>query len=152
MVNKYHYRLCKHSYWFTHYFDTSRDIVQDCWRTIINKLDGLKDPNLFGIWAFRIVTRKSLDFVSKKKKGQEKLQGNYKVKTSIEIEENIELKLEKLCIAIPDLTKAQQQVLHLFFIENYSLNEISELFSISAGKVKLRLFLVREKLKTILKK
>jgi len=73
LVEKYQNRLCRHSFWYTHDLEASKDIVQDCWGVVIKKLDSLKDPNLFGSWVFRIVTRKSLDFVLKHKKDLRKL-------------------------------------------------------------------------------
>jgi RNA polymerase sigma factor (sigma-70 family) len=60
--------------------------------------------------------------------------------------------VHKLLRAIPELTNDQQQVLRLFYTENYALNEISEMLNISVGTVKSKLFHAKEKLKTILKK
>ena len=152
LVKKYHSKLCRHSYWYTHDIDTSKDIVQDCWSIIINKLDSLKNPNLFGSWAFRIVTRKSLDFVSQKKREQAVLNNYQYVKTTYENADNKKVELYKLQEAIYNLTKDQQIVLRLFYIENYKLNEIGEILNISVGTIKSRLFHAREKLKKILKK
>lgn len=152
LVNKYHNKLCKHSYWFTHDIDASKDIVQDCWSIIINKLDSLKDPNLFGSWVFRIVTRKSLDFVGKRKRELWKLQ-EYGVTIAFpNDEEDNKLEVQKLLKAIQALPKEQQVVLRLFYMESYSLKEMSGILEISIGTVKSRLFHAREKLKLILKK
>ena len=152
LVNKYHNKLCKHSYWYTHDIDASKDIVQDCWSIIIKKLDNLKDPNLFGSWVFRIVTRKSLDFVNKKKKEFGTLNDYYNVSNSIEMLEHKEAKIYGMMKAIQLLPENQQMVLRLFYMENHTLKEISNILEISVGTVKSRLFHAREKLKTILKK
>lgn len=152
LVNKYHNKLCKHSYWYTQNIDASKDIVQDCWSVIIGKLDSLKDPNLFGSWAFRIVTRKSLDFVSKRKRELGKLQ-EYGITASVlDNEDDNKVEVQKLLKGIQALPKEQQVVLRLFYMESYSLKEISGILEISIGTVKSRLFHAREKLKTILKK
>lgn len=152
LVTKYHNKLCRHSYWYTHDVDASKDIVQDCWNIIINKLDSLKDPNLFGSWAYRIVTRKSLDFVRKKKSESAKLQEYYQVSTSYQNEEDNETAIKKLLTIIQTLPINQQVVIRLFYNENYSLKEISDILEISVGTVKSRLFHARERLKLILKK
>lgn len=152
LVNKYHNRLCRHSYWYTHDLDASKDIVQDCWSTIIKKLDSLKDPNLFGSWAFRIVTRKSLDFASNRKKELGKLKEYGITKLVPDIEDDNKLEVQKLLKGIQALPKEQQMVLRLFYMEGYSLKEMSEILAISMGTVKSRLFHAREKLKVILKK
>jgi len=152
LVNKYHSKLCKHSYWYTHDIDASKDIVQDCWRIIINKLDSLTDPNLFGSWAFRIVTRKSLDFVSKQRRERGKLKEYGLTVTIADKEADNMVVIQKLLKAIEVLPKEQQVVLRLFYMESYSLREISEILVISMGTVKSRLFHAREKLKLILKR
>ena len=53
--------------------------------------------------------------------------------------------------AIKQLPVQQQEVLKLFYTEDYSLKEISQLLHISVGTTKSRLFHAREKLKLILK-
>lgn len=151
LVNKYHNKLCKHSYWYTHDLNSAKDIVQDCWTIIISKMDSLKDPNLFGSWAFRIVTRKSLDFVKGKKRELVSLHEYHSAQESEDAENDSNKEVRKLFNAMKSLPKEQQIVLRLFYTENYRLKEISEILDISTGTVKSRLFHAREKLKTILK-
>ncbi len=59
--------------------------------------------------------------------------------------------LQKLQLMIRVLPKDQQVVLRLFYTEEYSLKEISEILEISVGAVKSRLFHARERLKISLK-
>ncbi len=152
LVSKYHNKLCKHSYWYTYDIDASKDIVQDCWGIVINKLADLKDPNRFGSWVFRIVTRKSLDFVNKRKRELGKRQEYGLNYTEVDAEEENDIAIQKLLKGIQTLAHEQQVVLRLFYIENYALKEISGILEISIGTVKSRLFHAREKLKIILKK
>lgn len=151
LVNRYHQRLCRHSYWYTHDIDTSKDIVQDCWGIIINKLNRLNDPNSFGSWATKIVTRKSLDFLKNEKRNKKKLEGFYEVSNSNDDDNNKEADILKLLETIRILPSNQQIVLKLFYLEEYSLKEMGDILEISVGTVKSRLFHAREKLKTILK-
>lgn len=150
LINRHHKKLCKHAFWYTYDIDASKDIVQDSWTIIINKLDTLKDPNLFGNWAFRIVTRKSLDYVHKQKRESVKLREYYETSISLESDVDDETEIPKLLKAIQSLPKDQQAVLRLFYRENYSLKDISNIHEVSIGTVKSRLFHAREKLKTIL--
>ncbi len=151
LVNRYHHRLYEHSYRYTHDFDASKDIAQDCWSVIINKLDDLKSPNLFGSWALRIVTRKSLDYVKNQKRNLNKLYEYYNGMNVNEDQENNEAEALKLLKAMSTLPENQQIVLQLFYKEDYSLKEISDILGTSIGTIKSRLFHAREKLKTILK-
>lgn len=150
LVKRHHKKLCAHSYWYTKDVDASKDIVQDCWGVMINKLGNLREPNSFSSWATRIVTRKSLDYISK---NTDRL-GKSKADT---LEENTETTgfkedlIQQMREAITVLPKNQQIVLRLFYTQEYTLKEISSILEISVGTVKSRLFHAREKLKSILK-
>ena len=59
--------------------------------------------------------------------------------------------IQRLKKAISLLPSTQRMVLSLFYLENYSLKEISGILDISEGTVKSRLFNAREHLKETLK-
>jgi len=151
LVKRHHKKMCWQAYWYVHDLDISKDIAQDCWATIINKLHGLKDPNSFSSWAMRIVTRKSLDFLNQNSRNRERLKQYRFDSSELEIEENHSEEIKRLKKAILTLTEDQQVVLRLFYTEEYSLKEMATILGISIGTVKSRLFHAREKLKTILK-
>jgi RNA polymerase sigma-70 factor (ECF subfamily) len=151
LVKRHHPKLCRHAYWYTQDLDAAKDIAQDCWGIIIRKVGGLRDPNRFGSWALRIVTRRSLDYVNKNSRERTSLKefnGNKDTETP---NGERELDLDKLRTALKGLAGAQQQVLHLFYMEEYSLKEIGAILEIPTGTVKSRLYHAREKLKTIIK-
>lgn len=151
LVKRHHTKFCGHANWYLGDLDASKDVVQDCWGIIINKLGNLRDPNSFSSWAMRIVTRKSIDFLKQNRNKREKLR--YYEHTHLEGTTNEEGNAEiiKLQQAIKSLPNDQQIVLRLFYTQEYALIEISNILDISVGTVKSRLFHAREKLKTILK-
>ncbi|WP_298320744.1 RNA polymerase sigma factor [uncultured Aquimarina sp.] len=153
LVKRWHEKLCKQAYWYSKDIETSKDIAQDSWSTILLKIHNLKDPNSFGSWALTIVTRKSYDWLRKNKKELENIDSYRKNEVSIEYDvydkdDNIMILLKN---AIKTLPSDQQMVLHLFYLESYSVKQIAEITNISVGTVKSRLFTAREKLKLILK-
>nr|WP_298793556.1 RNA polymerase sigma factor [uncultured Allomuricauda sp.] len=151
LVKRHHLRLCKHSFRYTKDVEASKDVVQDSWNAIINKLHTLKDPNSFASWATRIVTRKSLDYVKNVKYHRNKVETYYHETKITETNDEREIQIKRLLSAIRSLPQNQQMVLKLFYVEDYSLKEISSILEISVGTTKSRLFHAREKLKTILK-
>ncbi|WP_281542840.1 RNA polymerase sigma factor [Maribacter aestuarii] len=152
LVNKYHAKLCRHSYWYVKDVNASQDIVQDSWSIIINKLNTIRDANTFECWAMRIVTRRSIDFLKKEKTKKIRLKTyNHLKLNEEEPNEDKDKEIKKLNRAVGKLSQNQQVVLRLFYTEDYSMHEISEILEISIGTVKSRLFHAREKLKTILK-
>lgn len=153
LVKNWHKAFCEKAFWVVRDVDVAKDIAQDSWKTIIAKINDLQNPESFGSWALRIVYTKSIDWVHSNKKTI-KTYEDYKYKqeltTTSESKDHEDLK-RALLMAIKKLPEQQQVVISLFYVEDYSLKNISELLGISIGTAKSRLFHAREKLKTILK-
>ncbi|NND78785.1 MAG: RNA polymerase sigma factor [Maribacter sp.] len=151
LVKRHHYSFCSHANWYLRDLEASKDVVQDSWGIIIGKLHNLRDPNSFSSWAMRIVTRKSIDFLKQNKSKRFRLR-NYQLNNFEDTpNEDRNSEISQLQQAIKSLSDDQQTVLRLFYIQDYSLIEISEILDKSVGTVKSRLYHAREKLKTILK-
>mgnify|MGYP003632005073 CR=1 FL=1 len=154
LVKKWHVQFCKFALWIVKDADVAKDIAQESWSVIIQKLEDLKEPEKFKSWAISIVNRKAIDFLRAKNREQKKLTKHYiesdKVDSFLDTDDNSSIK-KALLTSVEKLSTEHQIVLRLFYKEGYSLNEISEIVEISVGTVKSRLFHAREKLKTILK-
>ena len=152
LVKRWHKHFCKKAFFIVKDADEAKDIAQDCWRTIISKLETINEPESFGGWSMRIVHTKSIDVLRKRQKD---LNGKNDIKiNSAEVDEPYDEKItlkKKLYGAILELPIDQQEVIRLFYLEELSLNEIAKLLEIKKGTVKSRLFYAREKLKIILK-
>ena len=151
LVNRHHLRLCKYSYRYTMDIEASKDIVQDSWKVIMSKLHTLKEPNSFGSWATKIVIRKSLDYIKNTKRNKVIIEDYYRDYKVDDDSDTKELDLKLLLSIIKELPENQRMVLRLFYLEEYSLKEISAILDISVGTTKSRLFHARERLKIILK-
>ncbi|MCC1483713.1 RNA polymerase sigma factor [Winogradskyella immobilis] len=151
LVKRWHKQFCNKAYWLVKDKAVAKDIAQESWQIIMNKIEQLKEPQQFKSWALRIVTNKSLDHLRNKVKEREHFQ-DYKqdIVAETPYEENLKLKQE-LSKAIKELPLNQQVVIQLFYTESYSLRQISKRLNISVGTVKSRLFHAREHLKKQLK-
>ncbi|MCF7560901.1 RNA polymerase sigma factor [Sabulilitoribacter multivorans] len=153
LVKRWHKSFCEKAYWLVKDADVAKDIAQDSWRTIIDKIDRLNNPESFGSWAMRIVYTKSLDWINTKKRKENHL-NTYKYEQELESIETVaedENLRQKLLSTLKTLPEHQQVVIKLFYVQDYSLKDISGLLNISVGTAKSRLFHAREKLKLILK-
>lgn len=153
LAKRWHKLFCAKAYWIVKDADVAKDIAQDSWKAIIDKIDTLKNVKTFGAWGLRIVYTKSLNYINSNNRNRKNLE-NYKYEQYIAIDENDseESLKQALLKAIKSLVMHQQTVIKLFYVENYSLKEISEILNISIGTAKSRLFHAREKLKDTLKK
>ncbi len=153
LVKRYHKDFCSYAHWYTRDETLAEDIVQDSWGIIAGKLYTLKNPNSFKSWAIRIITHKSKDQLNAQARKRNLVQ-NYQPLPETE-QDAIAMKEERLSQlrqAIKELSFDQQMVLRLFYTEEQSLREISNILDISEGTVKSRLYHAREKLKSIINK
>ncbi len=153
LVKRWHKLFCKKAFWVVKDADLAKDIAQDSWNVIIRKIHELKNPKSFGSWALRIVYNKSLDAINANKRKSKIIKTYiYQQDEIVNEDENDNENLKsKLLKSIKELPQSQQVVIRLFYIEDYSLKEISNILNISLGTTKSRLFHAREKLKITLK-
>lgn len=152
LVKRWHKIFCDKAFWIVKDADVSKDIAQESWKLIIAKIGDLKHPERFGSWALRIVYNKSFDSIRKASKARQVAE-DYKYEQSVLIEEtNTDLDDKKIKIlqAVNELSKDHQNIIKLFYVNDYSLKEIASILNISVGTAKSRLFHAREKLKNIL--
>jgi len=153
LVKRWHKLFCKKAYWLVKDADLAKDIAQDSWTSIISKIETLNNPESFGNWALRIVYYKSLDTLQSISKERDRNHAYQKEQIYINDEPVDNSAMEKLLVeTLKKLPNHQQIVIRLFYLEDYSLKQISELLEISIGTAKSRLFYARETLKQIFKK
>lgn len=154
LVERWHKIFCDKAYWIVKDPDISKDIAQESWRTIIKSINKLKDNKRFAAWALRIVYSKSIDYLktSTKERVMKSTLSYEKQMETINLDNDDKQLKQALLKAISELRLHQQVVIRLFYIEEYSLKEISEMLGVSIGTAKSRLFHAREKLKKDLNK
>lgn len=152
LVKKWHQIFCQKAYWVLKDKELSKDVAQECWMIIIDKLPDLKNPDRFNSWALRIVYTKAIDAQKRRLKSTNDLDNlNTADDTEVDIDPEKTVLKQKLRTAIHNLSKTKQDIIRLFYMEEYSLKEISDFLNIPVGTVKSRLFKAREKLKSIIK-
>lgn len=154
LVKRWNKKLCAHAYRYTRDWESAKDITQDTWRIVITKIHLLRDANSFGSWVMTIVSRKALDFIKRKKKFVSKVNDHFFEDKLSNSEENNsqDEKILVLLNAIKSLPIEQQIVLKLFYLEAYSIKEISSITKVNENTVKTRLFRAREKMKLLITK
>lgn len=153
LVRRWHGKLCAHAYNYVKDWTLAKDIAQDTWSSILRKIHMLRDTNSFGSWAMTIASRKALDVVSRHKQRKKDVEKEFWEQQTIQDEEDNskEGKIKKIKAVMTTLPLEQKMVLRLFYLEEYSLREISKITNASINTVKTRLFRAREKIRNELK-
>ena len=145
LVERWNKKLCVQAYSYTKDWELAKDVTKDTWQVIIAKIHFLKDTNRFGSWALTIVSRKAIDSIKKRYQiirddgGMLTRWGNTSDEAQID-----ESSLQSVMKALSNLPADQRITLRLFYLEEYSLKEISQITNVSVNTVKTRLFRARK--------
>lgn len=129
--------------------DDTCDAIQETLLSVYKNLNTLKDEKYFKTWVIRILINKCYDIIKKNKKISyinEKLEKENTDYYDIYSEESI---LERVLNTIDSDLKI---VTVLYYYDEFSVKEISEMLNIPEGTVKSRLARARDKIYDILKK
>jgi RNA polymerase sigma-70 factor (ECF subfamily) len=136
--------------------EAAGEILNDVWLAIARGLHRLDDPACFPRWAFRIVERRSADWVR-----QRTLDRRREIAAANEAESLAPAPVTKpeppeqvvqLRDAIARLPADQRELLHLYYDLERGIGEIADVLGVPAGTVKSRLFSLRETLKQMLER
>lgn len=132
--------------------DAAFDVMQSTWLQVHRRLPGLKSPEAFRVWIYRIAhdqaiselrrqglrpTPKEVDSFDVPDARSESMQDNF---------DNVEL----VHRSFGQLTLEHRQVLTLHFLEEMSVEQIAEVTGVPTGTVKSRLYYARVALRSLL--
>ncbi len=143
-------RLLAHAYRMTGDAELARDVVQDGWADIVRGLPGLKEPSVFPAWAYRIISRRAADAIGRAQR-KRRTEAAYALEPGAS--NNCAKRMEMWADANPlhrtiaELPAKQRAVIALFYLEEFSITEISVALSVPVGTVKTRLMHARKKLR-----
>ena len=129
------------------------DILQETWIRVVHGIGRLKAPESFPCWIYRIASNAASNFT----------RGNQRDRHLFDREMDpamMELSQDHFSAAdaeaihrgLQQLPVSQREVLTLFFLEEFSLEEISSITGIPKGTVKSRLFYAKKALRNLMEK
>lgn len=125
--------------------EAARDVVQETWIGAIRGLRGLRDPAQFPAWIYGIATRKCADAIRTNTR-RRRLDGQAG-ESSSRVENLASEQQIDLATALRGLPPVHRAVVHLFYREEFSVQEIASALGIPAGTVKSRLHHARDALR-----
>ena len=132
--------------------DDCYDALQEALISIYNNFDQLKNKEFFSTWATRIVINKCYDLLRKNKKNIVSFEENYESEIQSSEFDNYDVDQYGIKKAMEILSEDLKLVIILYYYDDYSIKEISNIMDIPEGTVKSRLSKARELLKKELKK
>lgn len=146
LFKRYHKPLLRFAYKLAADRDIANDAVQDTWIKSTSSIRRLKDPRAYKSWLYRSVKWRVVDIQRQRIKRNEQQYPseieNLEVKQNITIEDK-----DELSVAINQLPPVEKQIIHLFYLDEMTLIEISIVLEIAVGTVKSRLNRARKMLK-----
>jgi len=131
--------------------ELTQDIFQDTWLTVIRRLHGLREPDAFSTWLYRIARNKVYHHLRKKKVWSELSED---IAAPNENEDDI-VSLEdvaKVHKCLKELRPEHKEVLMLRFLEQMTYQQIAEVLDCNLGTVKSRVYYAKLALKKELEK
>ncbi len=130
----------------------AEEVLQDSFLKAFNGLKYFRHEAKFSTWFYRIVYNSALSFLKSKRKKQEKITDsiNENVGSQIQFEEENKISYNYIYKFIEKLPPRNALIIVLFYLDELSLKEISELLDISVANVKILLYRSRAKLKELI--
>lgn len=127
--------------------DDIYDALQEALISIYQNYDKLKNKEYFSTWSTRIVINKCYDLLRKNKNNIISI--DEAIENNIQVAQYDEYEIDKYGIqkAMESLNEDLKLITILYYYDNYSVKEISQIVNISEGTVKSRLSKAREILK-----
>lgn len=132
--------------------DDAKDILQDGFVKVFQKIDQVKNPKAFPGWIRRVMINTALEKYRSQVLLQRIEESQYAEKEEVSEDVLDTLNAETLVDMIRDLSPKYRMVFNLYAIEGYSHKEISEILDISEGTSKSNLSRARVILQEKVKK
>ncbi|WP_342434083.1 sigma-70 family RNA polymerase sigma factor [Neobacillus sp. FSL H8-0543] len=157
IMDEYGDRLTKLSYNYTKDWNLAEDIVQDVFITCYREYENIDKIVSFKAWIFRITINKCKDFLKSSIFKKVVMNSNIlRLTKSSELSPEMSImkssEEEFLSTSVLVLPIKYREVITLYYYEELSIEEISEILNINRNTIKTRLNRARMKLKAMMER
>jgi RNA polymerase sigma-70 factor, ECF subfamily len=133
----------------------SWDVLQQTWLRVISGIGRLREPASLGPWLYRVARHAAFNH-GEVKANYRRLLDDYQASTAASCQEIADRETfenaEQLHRGLVQLPVPQREVLTLFFLEDFSIDEIASVLDVPPGTVKSRLHHAKKALRVLLGK
>lgn len=136
--------------------EDAEEITQDAFLKAYQALDTYKGESKFTTWLYRIIYNASISKMRKKKLDQVSIDDDYKASVNVKSTQSALQSLtneeQKLYInrALNKMNGDEKTIISLFYLDENSIDEVSDVTGLSVANVKVKLHRSRKKLYGIL--
>jgi RNA polymerase sigma-70 factor (ECF subfamily) len=138
--------------------EEAEEITQDSFLKAYRSLNGFKMKSSFATWLYRIVYNTSISYVRVRKKGVLSLEDfpadatDFARDNSGEEDAEREYRSALVGFALQKINDEERGLITLFYFDEMTTDQISEVTGISKSNIKVRLFRARQKMIGIIEK
>ena len=132
--------------------EDAEEIAQDSFLKAYQAIEKFKKEAKFSTWLYRIVYNTAISKTRKKKFEfsaiEDQIINNYSIDEIVENVNQLSDEEQKMCIdkAIEKLPEEDGLLINLFYLNESSIDEISQITGLTNSNVKVKLFRIRKKL------
>ena len=134
--------------------EDAEEVVQDCFLKISRDPGKFEGNSKFSTWFYRVVSNAALSKIRKKSLDQESIDNShFNIGSDSDQSRILEKEDQKkiLKAALLRLSEDERELISLYYLNEYTQDELAEAFKIDKGALKVKLFRIRKKLSSILK-
>lgn len=129
------------------------DVLQQTWIRVLSGINAMREPASLGPWLYRVARNTAFNHGQVQATYRRVLSGYSAIAPADEApaREHFE-NAEALHRGLVQLSVAEREVLTLFFLEDFSIDDIAQILDVPAGTVKSRLHYAKKALRDLLGK
>jgi RNA polymerase sigma factor (sigma-70 family) len=138
--------------------EEAEEIAQDSFLKAYRSLNGFRMKSSFATWLYRIVYNTAISHIRIKKKGILSLEDfpadatDFIGNNTTEEEAEKEYRSSLINFALQKITEEERGLISLYYYDEMSTDEISDVTGISKSNIKVKLFRARQKMSEIIEK
>ena len=140
IVNRYQYKLMKYATYLIHDEQKAADVVQEAFIKAYVNINGFNTKKKFSSWIYRIVHNQAMNLVKKYHK-ESPMDKNMDWSSDSNLEEEFDKKhiQEMVQACLDNMPVKYSEPLILYFMEDYSYEDISDILRLPMGTVATRI-------------
>ena len=128
-------------------------ILQQTWLKVLKGIKKIRQPRKLPTWLYGIAHNTAIDHLRKNYSQQALIEDNADVSNVEDCNSTLTFEnAEQVYYGLGRISLSHREVLTLFFLQDISIDEISEVLGISVGTVKSRLHYAKRSLKAVLER